>query len=49
MSERTAEQEQRAVECRLYVDGKVIEFRIPGPLVALRPAPAKARKGKESR
>jgi hypothetical protein len=37
--------ERPVVKCRLYVDGKLIEFDLPGPLVTLRPAGAKAPKG----
>jgi len=33
----------QVVKCRLFVDGKVIEFDLPGPLVAM---PAKSPKGK---
>jgi hypothetical protein len=33
----------QVVKCRLFVDGKVIEFDLPGPLVAL---PAKSPKTK---
>ena len=34
---------ERVVKVRLYIDGRVIEFDLPGPLVAL---PAKSLKGK---
>lgn len=32
------------VACRLVVDGRVIEFALDGPLVALAPAGAKTEK-----
>ena len=38
------EKQAPGVDCRLWVDGKVIEFRLGGPLVAL-PAKTPERKG----
>jgi hypothetical protein len=35
--------EPPVVKCRLFVEGKVVEFDLPGPLVAM---PAKSPKGK---
>lgn len=32
------------VECRLVIDGQVIEFTLPGRLVAMAPAAEKAEK-----
>ena len=34
------------VECRLFIDGKVIHFSLPGPLVAM---PVQTKKGKEQK
>ncbi len=34
------------VKCRLYVDGKVVEFDLPGPLVAM-PVQTKGKGGKK--
>jgi hypothetical protein len=33
----------QVVKCRLFVDGKVVEFDLPGPLVAL---PVQTKRGK---
>jgi hypothetical protein len=34
----------RVVKCRLYIDGKLVEFDLPGPLVAM-PAKTKGKGG----
>ena len=39
---------QRVVKCRLYVDGKVIEFDLPGPLVAMPAKTPKTKGGKRA-
>jgi hypothetical protein len=40
---RVKNESPQVVKCRLYVDGKVIEFDVPGPLVAM---PVQSKKGK---
>ena len=36
---------RQVVKVRLFLEGKVIEYDMPGPLVTMRPAPAKSPKG----
>ena len=40
---RVKDETPKQVECRLFINGQVIHFRLPGPLVAM---PVQTKKGK---